>query len=1054
MLRPLLVLCGPVFALSALGRTFHSRHLHQDVHTPTLSVSVKNVVQGQHGTNGSHSVHDIHTGYSIKHVNSGAHVTSVSQALNRSHSKFHFASEAIQKAMEDFIDGNLDDPGDLEDQLEKKAEDEGVDVIVTELGDKLPQEVSSLVKIERTDQPADEAMITKARGILNQMIEKSQVALDIKTIECKEFKLKNMALQDQVNGDLSRLGSMLADLGRQGAQANQGIGEADKEIQKIDEHRSAEVLQYQKMKKADDEEMAKRKKELEVTTFILRFTRCPDMKLLLQQPSAPVTVEDSPMGTCELPNGADEMHFDDEEMEAEAQKLSPEAREQLWVYLGNSPSNKTASLQMNGESEDDDIHDDDDDNDDDDAESFDGDFGVDHLIKLVKDDHNVALLKQAPAALPKNPKPSTKKCTMGKPNCGLLYDRMSLLWGKMKDAVDVLQIKMDKDAAAHAQLLEDLNTQVSNVGNQKGTMISQQAGATSETSTIQEEQKVKQDELRILKKEKKNVMGECKQTIYEILYTNICGVKKVRGEISKKSALVKPDQIVDCEVSEWIPQECSKKCDDSCSKVSSSPSPSPSPSPSSSSPCGGIKLLTRTIVQKPNEYGAKCPTMTMNMTCGQIPCPVNCEMGVWSGWTLCTKECGGGLQSRSRPITVKPKNKGSACEDTQESQSCNTGSCERNCELSDKWEPFSACSQMCGGGVQSQIKKVKVKSRAGGTCPKPKSPKRYRTKKCNIVACTGDEKCIAKVDLVIAVDGSGSISEKGFKVLRDFTGKLVSRFSGRAYGVNAMQVGVVLFGNGKVKKDGTIQDGKIVSPLSGDMKAVQTAIGGMVWRKGFTNLAQAFTAAQRVLGDKGRKHANSAILVLTDGKPSFKVQTFQAVEKIRKNGITVNIVSINAMLSKPDRKFIKSLVSPPVRSNFVSIGGLTKVKRAMDKYVTKVLVQTCSKAESPTQAEKTAQMKGYKFLREGAWCGEKPEKGKDPNRIPLSEGPVDSADTCAKLAIQFEAKYFSLGTDPTFNFGQCYKEVTIEDDEGCKKTGWAKTTVNTYEILPPLMATK
>jgi len=380
---------------------------------------------------------------------------------------------------------------------------------------------------------------------------------------------------------------------------------------------------------------------------------------------------------------------------------------------------------------------------------------------------------------------------------------------------------------------------------------------------------------------------------------------------------------------------------------------------------------------------------------------------------------------------------------------CNTGSCERECTLK-PWTPYSPCSQMCDGGEQEKHRKIAIKARAGGECPKPKSPKRFHSQKCNVQPCIGDEQCIAKIDLIIAVDGSGSISEKGFATLRDFVAALVGRFEGRAYGVDAMQVGVVLFGNGKVMPDGSISDGTIVSPLSSDMKGVQAAVGGMAWKKGFTNLAQAFTTAQRVLNEKGRKHATSAIMVLTDGKPSFKVQTWQAVKKVKSHGVVVNVVSVQTFPTKPDRRFMKKIATAPAKSNFVAIPGLTKLKRQMDKYVTRVLAQTCPKAESPKQVLENQKLKGWKFIREGAWCGEKPAKGKDPNRVALSEEPVLDANICGDLAIKAEAKFFSFGTEKGFNFGQCYKEVTAEGDEGCAKTGWAKTSVNTYEVLPPM----
>merc|ERR1719191_215720 len=129
-------------------------------------------------------------------------------------------------------------------------------------------------------------------------------------------------------------------------------------------------------------------------------------------------------------------------------------------------------------------------------------------MKHVKEDHTMALVKQppTPGVPPVMPpkKGASRKCSLGKPNCGLLHDNMSLMWGKMKDAVDLLQIKMDKDAAAFKELMDDLNAQTTNLGGQKATLQTQMSGATSEKASVGEEQKGKQEEQRILNKEFKN----------------------------------------------------------------------------------------------------------------------------------------------------------------------------------------------------------------------------------------------------------------------------------------------------------------------------------------------------------------------------------------------------------------------------------------------------------------------------------------------------------------------------------------------------------------------
>merc|ERR1719169_211126 len=88
--------------------------------------------------------------------------------------------------------------------------------------------------------------------------------------------------------------------------------------------------------------------------------------------------------------------------------------------------------------------------------------------------------------------------------------------------------------------------------------------------------------------------------------------------------------------------------------------------------------------------------------------------------------------------------------------------------------------------------------RGDGKCPKTDSRYRYRIRKCNTHPCNGDEICIAKQDLVIAIDGSGSVREEGFKTLQRFALTLLEKYKGEYYGMEDMRVGIVQFGNGEI----------------------------------------------------------------------------------------------------------------------------------------------------------------------------------------------------------------------------------------------------------------
>jgi len=62
-----------------------------------------------------------------------------------------------------------------------------------------------------------------------------------------------------------------------------------------------------------------------------------------------------------------------------------------------------------------------------------------------------------------------------------------------------------------------------------------------------------------------------------------------------------------------------------------------------------------------------------------------------------------------------------------------------------------------------------------GRCPKGTSKIRLDIKKCNTHECTGEEVCIAKHDLVLAIGGSGSLRESVFKLLKNFAAGLIDK---------------------------------------------------------------------------------------------------------------------------------------------------------------------------------------------------------------------------------------------------------------------------------------
>lgn len=1055
----LLMLGGEAFAARGKLRAGQIRHHDLDDHK---HVGDKNVFDQFHG----HSVGHINKQSLIKN----ADLVVSGNYMNRSLTSSRLLGKMSQEDLLAIVNAiQFGKPlRELQSSLMKRASNMDAVEIVEKLGDKVPTEVAAMVKstqTKRTGQPLSEDSITKARNILNGMVYDATLALDQKLIECKTFELMNKGNQAQVKNDLARIASQISDLAKMQADARMTMQNCDDEVEALEEKLKQETKAYNLVKAEDDIEMTKRKADVAIAEFILGVTICEDKKppgFVQKGSSEPATI-----GIMKCAGDQDEFHFEDPKIEAQAQKsLTPEARKRLQQWL--SDVHDHAFLQTNSQDspDSDDDTDDAEDLDDLDAEADEIDAAPTALHEQTQVHDSFANQKpkegkakpavvppppaSAAAMPPKSPKSDPlkpPKCVLSKTNCGLLHDNMSLLWGKWKDLVDELQAKMDEDKDAFDALKKDLNQQKQTIVTAKGNAETSLAEATSLTNSDVEEQTAKQKEERFLVKQFNTVWGECKRSISEIMFTDICGVLVVRGTLSKKSTKVGcpdcKDQIVDCEVDDWIPGLCSVPCDDECKKDGTR---------KDGSVCGGTQVLNRQVVLNNNEFGVKCPPLTNSRSCSQFLCPINCKMSTFSDWSKCTKECEQGLQARTRSVVTKPKNGGEQCDATQEAQSCNTGSCTRDCTLK-KWTPWSPCSQACGGGFQERNKHIKVPTRGDGKCPKKTSKKRFEKRKCNTQPCVGDEQCMAKMDVILAIDGSGSLKESGYQVLKDFAIAYVKRLESKAYGRNAVKVGVVQFGNGQLLKEKdstetTVSAAKMICSISSDFKKVTGKIDATTWEKGFTNLAQVFATAE-TMQMNGRKKAYTQVVIMSDGKPSFKFSTKNEAQKLKDKGVNIFFININSGPNPKDEKFLKKeIVSQPWQVNYLLVPGLQKLKREMDRWVGEALVQTCPKALSPSQQEALAEEQGFKLIKEGRWCGE--TKGAKPNEDPLHVfmGVMASPAECMEAVSAMEGKFFTYGTETgkkPNNQGSCYME-TAKDIAECEGK-WVKGPTDFYEVM-------
>merc|ERR1719178_531259 len=488
------------------------------------------------------------------------------------------------------------------------------------------------------------------------------------------------------------------------------------------------------------------------------------------------------------------------------------------------------------------------------------------------------------------------KCTITKsPQCYKLQERFLLIQAGIKDDRDALlediasmekhceetKNTLEKQIADDEEMLSDAQTKLG-----EGTQKEASAGETARQTAAEHEQ---------LDEDLRNQMKSCTNN-YLNFESELCALKKIRGELYKMKGDGHSGFFQDCEVSKWDPEECTKTC-------------------KREGQFSGEQKLTRSVLTHPNG-GAKCLPLAAIKKCNQHPCPVDCKVGVWSGWSKCSAECGGGVQQRLREVQRATAYGGKPCGSVSETRQCNSQACESDCKLSE-WTKWSKCSKDCDGGTRKRQKFVKQEPEGAGKCAGAWSEKRLQYKECNMKRCELEIdqkviKCNETLDIMLLLDGSGSLGESGWKAEIKAAQLFVDAFSGT--GAHS-RMGVILYsgprtwsgvrkcvgnGNEKVDLENTCKI-KTVTHFTEDMAKVKELIGGLTWPQGSTLTSLALMKAKAELS-LGRKGAKSIVVVITDGRPLSYRNTGIASKNLRK---TARLVWVPVTKYAPLKKIKK-----------------------------------------------------------------------------------------------------------------------------------------------------
>merc|ERR1719327_1735715 len=307
-----------------------------------------------------------------------------------------------------------------------------------------PKEVASLLGMGAAgaaSQPFDEASLQKARKYLNQMMIDAWKELDEKVIECKEFEDKNRGSFEQVMTDIARLAEQIADMQRVISETVEYISTTDLEILAVQSKLKEETTTYLRIYYQNKQEMTIRKNDLAVFQFMLTLTKCKSGAAALAQLGS--QGEKRTVNMCNTEQGV-VFDFEDKKAQQELERMmTPSARAAVRQVLGvmDMVRAKEGAALLQKAAKAAEHEDEDDSGDDDDGEAA-----------------QATTTTTTTQGIPTPPVPKQRvvkrldvtvgymKCPTTPPDCGLLHDNMSLMWGKFKDLVDELQAEMDKNA--------------------------------------------------------------------------------------------------------------------------------------------------------------------------------------------------------------------------------------------------------------------------------------------------------------------------------------------------------------------------------------------------------------------------------------------------------------------------------------------------------------------------------------------------------------------------------------------------------------------------------
>jgi hypothetical protein len=797
----------------------------------------------------------------------------------------------IQKAMVFFAQN---------ENVSSAALQQVISLIDTQKGSEVPDIKMALKANLRKKQPGGYSGLSGARKMLNDMIYESLSKYDQEIAKCTDYYSKQCALMEAARGEIAAANYVAANSRMLILDAQANINACEEDIPKTKYDLGLNNAKC----KAEIRKLNTRLKivmgDIAVMTMILKMTDCA--KAFHQMPEfALVRCEDQ----C---SNHSFVSFNHDGLQAEVKKLQSAVSKDL---MSSTFSDLFTGIQQ--------------------LESYEVQEDQEPIINKTKFNNPPVPRTKVPGN-PCNdphkgaPSPEDKraaKCTIKKsPQCFKLQERFLLIQAGIADERDQLMEDIAKMEADCAEVRQTLETSIANDESLLDSSQTKLAFATEKEASSGEKARTIAKENEELNTDLVKQMKKCSGN-YINFETELCALKKIRGELYKMKGDGHNGFFQDCEVSKWGPEECTKKC------------------------AGGEQKLIRTVMTHP-DGGSKCLPLAAMRSCNNQPCPVDCSLSAWSGWSKCSADCGGGVTQRLRDVKVAMRHGGKPCSAKKETKACNIKACEKDCDLSD-WTAWTTCSKHCDGGTNKREKFVKKPAEGSGKCPGAWSKKRLEYKPCNQKRCKTREgqalKCKRKMDVILMIDGC----PKGGKAAWDAQIKAAKTFVG-AFDKKKAEMALVSYcgprtWSGVSKCTGKSTEKidmaktckvKVVTHFTNDLAKITTSLSGLQMQKGMKLMALGFLAAKAELS-LGRKKAQTAVVGFIDGPPLSERKTRLAATVLRKSA-RLTLVPTSQL---SPLKLLKKLVTRRWQENLVVVKNVKNLLKP--ETVTHIIADICPK---------------------------------------------------------------------------------------------------------------